>query len=156
MKSSCVGVGRTGFRVGGTVATCFTGSGFNGCRVPVRQREPVFLVNPPKVNGATVVRRITTRLNINLISCSVARRAERDTVNLPFVIGGGCSNGRCSISRCAVDRVVMSICSVVRRAKMGRNVLFLSRVGYISRALTPTVLRFLRFGVFNHRHMPSN
>lgn len=151
-----VGVGQTGRRVESSVRTCLSGSRFNRCQVPIVQREPVLLVNPPKVKGARVVRRVTERYKVTLISCAVARRAERDTIKLPFVMGGGCNRRRFSIARCAVDRVVSSICSGVRGANLGRNVLFVSRVGYMSRALTPVVLRFLRKGAFKGRGIPRN
>lgn len=147
---------RTGARVYGALHTCLTGSRGKCCACPLVHREPLLLVNPPKVNGATVVRRTTTRYNIKLMTCAVARRAHRDTVNLPRVIGQGCNKGKVVIASCAVDRVITSICSYVRGANEGRKVLFVSRVGYISRALTPTVLTLLRGGAFKDRGVPRN
>lgn len=146
----------TGRRVGGAMRVCLRGSTLNHCQLPLIRRQPVFLLNTPNLNGATVVRRITSRVKLNLIDCSVARRAHRDTLNLPIVMRGRCNNGRCRIDRCAVDRVVTDICSYVHAANGARNVLFLSRVGYISRALSPTVLLFLRCGIFNKRRVPRN
>lgn len=149
-------MGRTGGRIGGAIGTCLSGSTRKRCIVPRVEREPVLLVKPPNMNGARVVRRVTERYGVNLITCAVARRAHRSTMKLPFVGRHRCSKGDCSIARCAVDRVVTDICRGVRTAKLGRNVLFVSRVGYISRALTPAVLRFLRYGAFNGRTIPGN
>lgn len=149
-----VSVGQTGRRVGSSVRTCLTGSRFKRCLVPTVHREPVLLVKTPNVKGARVVRRVTERYGMNLMSCAVARRAHRDTMKLPFVGRGAFNRRAFSIARCAVDRVVTSICRGVRGANLERKVLFVSRVGYMSRALTPVVLRFLRKGAFNGRGMP--